>query len=159
MVKIFMACLLMVLLTYPTKVTAQTLRVDPPGWTNHGSFNPVDFGGVAVGETASITFNLISEGPTWLAIQNVELLDNDHGYFAITSIVNPIPPELAPGGWIEVELTYEPLELGTHTAILRIVSNDRVLHFLDGPLTGTAVPEPMSLALLALGGLTLIRRH
>jgi len=135
MARIIAACMMAVLLIIAANVSAQTVRVDPPGWTGQGALDPVDFGEIAVGESASITFDVVCVGPTWLTIIGVDLLDNAQGAFAITSIVDPIPPELAPGDWIEVELTYAPLELGTHTATLRIDSNDRAVHFLDGPLT------------------------
>ena len=159
MAKSAIACLLAVLLSAAANVSAQTVRVDPPGWMGEGPMDPVDFGEVAVGECISITFNVVSVGPTPLAVHHVELLDDAQGAFSITSIVDPIPPELLVGEWIEVELTYAPLELGTHTATLRIDSNDHAVRFLDGPLTGTAVPEPATMSLLALGGLALIRRR
>ncbi len=157
--RVVRACLLAVFMLAVTNVSAQTVRVDPPGWIGGGPLEPVDFGYVAVGESASRTFHVINDGPTWLSIFGVDLLDNAQGAFAITSIVDPLPPEVAPGDWINVELTYAPLELGTHTATLRIGSNDAGARFIDGPLTGTAVPEPASLSLLAVGSLVLLRRR
>ena len=143
------------ILSAATEAAAQNLRIEPPGWESPSTesppwvIDPVDFGEVTVGGSAVINFRLISMGaPPLLIYAAPNLIDNASGAFAITNM-GTIPPELDVGDWVDVEVTYAPLDLGVHTATLLVVSDDRELPVFQGPLTGHAVPEPASLLLFA----------
>ncbi len=151
---VLMVIAALAILSLAAQAPAQNLRIEPPGWESPSTesppwvIDPMDFGEIAIGDSAVVDFRLISVGPPPIAIFAVNLIDNAGGAFAITDI-SPIPPDLEMGDWVDVEVTYAPLDLGVHTATLRIVSNDRELPVFDGPLTGNSVPEPSSLLLFA----------
>lgn len=141
---------------------AQNIRVEPPGWESPTSpggqtyaFEPFSFGEVTLGEVVTVTFELHSVGPTPLFITSVAIIDDPDAAFEIIAM-DAVPPELMAGDWVDLQIRYQPAEIGTHSALLRIVSNDRETPILDGPLTGQAVPEPTSLALLAVSGASLL---
>ena len=144
---------------------AQNVRVEPPGWespfvpgTDPHVFDPFSFGEVPLGSENTVTFQVHSVGPTPLTVSGIMVVDDPDAAFEIIGM-DTIPLELTAGAWFDVPIRYQPGAIGNHSAVLRIVSNDRETPVLDGPLTGRAVPEPACLALLVGGGGALLRRR
>ncbi len=160
-----MCALLAVTLLAAGQAHGQNIRVDPPGWESPTSggggtfvFDPFSFGEVALGSENTVLFQVHSVGPTPLVISGITIMDDPEGAFQIVDM-DTVPPELMAGEWVNLQIRYQPDAIGNHSAVLRIVSNDRETPVLDGPITGQAVPEPASLALLVGGGGMLLRRR
>jgi len=153
---------------------AQDLQVSPNAW---------DFGNVAVGTSAMMTFDLRGgdPSPVWVyfAFLNETPDENDplvSPYFGEWSLgafsFNPatwptLPLEMPPGDHISIDVIFTPLLVGDFQVYLGILSNDSIggpgpqaFYLLEGRGVSGTVPEPGTLALLGLGfaGLAFSRR-
>lgn len=80
----------------------------------------LDFGEVAVGGLRVQGVTLVNEGASLLTITRFELLSAS-GEIAFAS---QVPQTVAPGAPLEVNLAYEPVDVGEDLAVLVIESND-----------------------------------
>lgn len=158
--------LALVVFALPALAAAENVSILPPGWDPPAwETDPLptyDFGQVLPGESTSALFQVFSLGPTPLIVNSLDIFDDPYDVFAITSITSQdpnypdsIPPELFPGEWLDVEITFTP-SLTFHEATFRVDSNDRETPVLNAPLSGGMVPEPGTLAIwsvLGAGGL------
>lgn len=155
-------------------VRAQDLQVSPLAW---------NFGNVAVGTSSTMTFDLLSMGPSpvWVYVvflsetpeDDVPIVTPYEGEWSLGAFsFNPatwpmIPAEVPVGSALSIDLIFAPPEPGHFQAYLGIWSNDSVGfpgtqgHFLlEGTGVSAAVAEPATLALVGLGlaGLGFARR-
>ena len=168
-----------------TVVNAQNVSVAPQGWPH--TYLPAQFedwpigdprgllGDVVVGESMTATYEIASAhidfsydppfvGPP-LSIYAISLTDLTS---AFELFVPPIPPEMPPGDFVAINITFTPLSLGTFNETLQVVSTDRENPVLQLPISGTGVaptpiPAPGAILLLltGLGGMAMpsVRRR
>lgn len=76
------------------------------------------FGGLEAGGTRTLTTRVANAGSQPLVISGADL---DHPAF---SLATALPATLAPGEWLVLEINFAPSTIGSHTAHLRLFSND-----------------------------------
>ena len=91
----------------------------------------LEFGGVHVGQSKSLVFELTSGGTTTVLVQ---AMTTSPGPFAVLGAIGP----LAPGSSVPVIVTYAPLVVGDAVRTLTILTNDPVRPELKIPLHGVA---------------------
>ncbi len=114
----------------------------------------LEFGEVAVGGEATLSFTIANEGEGELALQSATLADTD-GPFLVTRLE---PSTLEPGASTTVAVTYSPSGPGEHTNLLFIQSDDpdepSVEVVVSGTATGawlTVSPEAFDFGTLYVG--------
>jgi lysophospholipase L1-like esterase len=113
-------------------------HVSPPGEIEVSPAS-IDFGGQNVGVASMprsvIIRNLHSENP--LVVSQVSVGGANAGEFNATG-----GGVIAPGGTLEVKVTFKPIELGTRSSELRILSNDEDHGVVTVLLSGNGVAVP-----------------
>ncbi|MEN6428915.1 MAG: hypothetical protein ABFE13_26500 [Phycisphaerales bacterium] len=168
---IVLSCVL--ILCGASAVRAQDLDVSPLSW---------DFGNVPVGTSSTVTFDLLSAGPSEVWIYVVALYESDDptaphadprdwespswslGAFSFDPATYPIiPVASAPGNHTLVDVIFTPPVPGDYHAYLFLDSNDSVrppgpqaFLLLEGTGVPAAVPVPGA-GLLALFGIGVVR--
>jgi len=95
----------------------------------------LDFGTLAVGQSALLTVTVRNNGTSTLFVSSVELAD-DTGAFATTFEGST---DLVPGGELTIDVTFTPTDHGSHESSLTITSNDPDQPATDVLLTGEAI--------------------
>ena len=98
------------------------------GWDSDSQYDPdiqvdestLDFGTIAVGDSAQLTLEISNNGASTLTIDSAVLADPS-GPFATTFTG---PENLAPGEALSLELTFTPVDHGAFEGTLTIASND-----------------------------------
>lgn len=130
----------------PAQVSAQNIGVTPMDF---------DFGAVDIGTTATLNVLIDSLGPSPLTIFDIEIRDDPTGVFDVSGPALPLILDVTDS--ITYQIAFAPLDVGLHSANLRIGSNAVPPgDYLLLPLRGvgrdvTAIPEPHSLLLIGLG--------
>jgi len=105
--------------------------------------DPMDFGGVQVNESATQTMHISNVGVSVLPVHSVELVDAT-GYFSVTD-ENTYPVEVTDGAYafakngtddLMVDVTFAPLDIGVHTAFLRVTYGMYNQTVVDLPILG-----------------------
>lgn len=102
----------------------------------------VDFGALAIGQTRTLTVNMLNEGTGDLTITDLELSAADGESFALGAIP-ALPVVVPPNTTVTAEIGFTPGAVGSATGVFRILSND-----LNSPtvlqVSGEALPEPVA---------------
>ncbi len=115
--------------------SAPEIAVEQPVGTNIADSGSKDFGSVAVGSNASLTFTIKNTGTanlTGLAITKDGINAAD---FTITS--SPVAPVSGPNGTATFTVNFAPGAAGSRTAAIHIASNDSDENPFDINLSGT----------------------
>jgi len=96
------------------------------------STNLIDFGSVSVGQVLSKNFQIFNEGVVDL---NVTGISSNNAVFS----ASPAGGIVAPGEFLSINISYQPIINGIITACLSITSNDPVTQIKNVDLQGTAV--------------------
>jgi hypothetical protein len=96
-----------------------------------------DFGGLLLGDSSSVVFDVVNEGSSDLAVTATTLVGVDAAEFGI--VAGGGAATLTPGDTLSVEVSFQPSSLGAKTAALRVVSDDPDEGTIDADLTGTGV--------------------
>ena len=82
----------------------------------------LDFGNVALGEPAELSFTLANCGLADLTVENIELNADSSPDFAV--LTSAPAGALPPGGSVEVRVTYDPQQAGSDSGGVDIYSDD-----------------------------------
>jgi hypothetical protein len=121
----------------PTVVPLPEIAVEQPLGTNLADAGSKDFGSVAVGSNASLTFTIKNTGSAALTGLTVSTDGSNPSDFALTS--NPVAPVSGPSGTTTFAVTFNPGAAGTRSAAIHILNNDGNENPFDITLTGTGV--------------------
>lgn len=97
----------------------------------------IQFGSAALGASAPAIATIQNTGPAPLTVEGVSLDPTAPGV-SITSVPG-LPAVVAPGGFIEVGLTFAPTALGTVSGSLRVATDDPANAVTMVPVSGTGV--------------------
>ncbi|MBM3329089.1 MAG: choice-of-anchor D domain-containing protein, partial [Calditrichaeota bacterium] len=109
----------------------------------------VAFGDVTLGHFAESGLQIANIGQAALRISEIALVPDD-GPFII--LAGDEPAELFIGDAVDVQIRFEPTEVGDFEAALRITSNDPNNGVLDVPVLGTGFPRLPRLEVVPLLG-------
>ncbi len=99
-----------------------------------------DYGDVANGSSASQTFTVRNDGMEDLEVNATNLTGSDAGEFSIDSGGGSFT--LSPSEMRDIDVSFNPISLGSKNAALRIESNDPDEDPFDVDLTGNSIPPP-----------------
>ena len=112
----------------------------PPGTNIVNGIGTNDFGFVALGTNASLTFTIKNIGNSNLTVSGITIGGTDSAMFTVTT--NPTPVLLIPGGSTNFTVRFTPGSTGLKTAALHIANNDTNNNPFNIALTGTGgTPE------------------
>ncbi|MEI6089575.1 MAG: FISUMP domain-containing protein [bacterium] len=95
-----------------------------------------DMGLLEEGSSKTKKFSIKNSGDGELKINNVQLLNNNKEAFSINTFSGPVYIDGKDS--IQIDVTFNPLEIGDYTATLRIYSNDEGTPQKDVAITGKA---------------------
>ena len=124
----------------PTVVPLPEIAVEQPLGTNIADAGSKDFGPVAVGSNASLTFTIKNTGSAALTGLTINTDGSNPSDFAVTS--NPVAPVSGPSGTTTFAVAFNPGAAGTRSAAIHILNNDSNESPFDIILTGTGVVPP-----------------
>lgn len=113
------------------------IAVEQPLGTTLGDGGARDFGAVAVGANASLTFTIRNPGTGDLTGLAIAADGSNAAEFAVTS--SPVAPVSGPSGTTAFTVTFTPTALASRSAALHIASNASAANPFDLSLTGTGV--------------------
>ena len=104
-----------------------------------------DFGSVASGDNASLTFYIVNEGGSNLLLTNLPKVVINGPDAAMFSVTSPPSSPLIPGGITSFTVRFSPTSLGTKHAQFTIANNDSDEGVYQISLTGTVLPADIAL--------------
>ncbi|MGV3663715.1 MAG: choice-of-anchor D domain-containing protein [Prosthecobacter sp.] len=128
-----------VVISETVTLTPEIVVEQPVGTGLTAGASTVDFGSVAGGSSASLTFTVRNSGTAGLTGLNVTIVDAHAADYSVTAA--PTAP-VAPSGSTTFTVRFAPSAGGLRTATLRISSNDADENPFDIDLSGSGLLTP-----------------
>jgi hypothetical protein len=104
----------------------------------------LDFGTVVIGSASTLTSDIQNLGNADLEVTMINLCTGTSSEFDFTS--DPLPITVPPGGSRALSVTYTPVDVGTDTGCLEVMSDDPDEPLVELGLTGSGADVPPVMA-------------